>query len=82
MLALRVKRSGTNTLSSLTLFEPLACIPMNRSLPQSGRISNWPLGTVKKVCFGGPFSCITMPPPMKWVEIGMPEANGQTPLAI
>ncbi len=54
MLTSTTRRSGTKTFVSFTLFEPLACMPMNFSSPQSGRISTVSRGVTKKTCFGGP----------------------------
>ncbi len=71
--------AGTKALSIRTLLEPEARMPMNRSSPQSGRISILSRGRMKNTGRGGPASVGISEPPMKWVEIGMPEANGQTP---
>ncbi len=54
-------------------------MPMKRSSPQSGRISTSLRGTMKNTGRGGAPSAKIRLPPMKWVEIGMPEAKGQTP---
>ncbi len=71
--------SGTKTFSTLTLLEPDARMPMNRSSPQSGRMLTCSLGITMKTNRGGPAEVGARLPAMKWVETGMPEANGQTP---
>ncbi len=79
MLTSTTIRSGTNTLSSRTLLEPEACMPMNRPSPQSGRTVRVSRGMQKKTCLGGPPGCGARLPPMKWVETVIPEQNGKTP---
>ncbi len=51
MLTSIISRSGTNTLSSLTLLEPEPCMPMNLPWPQSGRMVICSRGSTKNTCF-------------------------------
>ena len=59
--------SGTNALSIRTLLEPLACMPMTRSPPQSSSTVYLPRATIACPILGAPPSCRIQAPTMQWV---------------
>ncbi len=63
-------RSGMITPFNRTLLEPLACMPMATSPPQSGNTSMLERGTTKVTGAGKPSAPGMKAPPKKWVHTG------------
>ncbi len=74
-------RSGMNTFSIRTPFEPLPRMPRLLSPPQSSRMVKLSRGTAKLKPAGRPSASGRIAAPTKWVASGTPDANVQTPEA-